>query len=212
MKNRLDLKQNSLFGARTIPSVGFDEQQMIRDILHLHSNGNYIDCDPTFSIGNFYKHGLPKPKYKFDINPQAKNVVMASSDRMPLEDNSINTIMFDPPFLIGSSGQCDNAKMSKRFSLFDDRESLIEMYKNSIIEFYRVLKLKGIVIFKCQDVICTDNFQMFTHIHVYNMAVDVGFYVKDMFILLSKQRLFNPNHIQRHARKFHSYYYVLEKK
>ena len=101
----IDLQQNTLFGKRIISSIGFDEQQIIRDILFLHGNGNYIDCDPTFSIGNFYKHGLPKPKYKFDIKPQVNGVIKASADKLPLEDNCINILMFDPPFLIGKTGQ-----------------------------------------------------------------------------------------------------------
>lgn len=207
----IDLQQNTLFGSRTISSIGFDEQQIIKDILFLHGNGNYIECDPTFSIGNFYKHGLPKPKYKFDIKPQAIGVVQASADNLPIENDSINVLMFDPPFLIGKSGQCENAKMSRRFSIFPDRKTLLDFYKNSLVEFHRVLKNKGIVIFKNQDVICTDNYQLFTHCYIHQFANDCGFYVKDMFILLAKQRISNPNHKQAHARKFHSYYYVLEK-
>ena len=54
----LDLQQDTLFGKRTISSIGYDEQQIIKDILHLHGKGNYIDCDPTYSIGNFYKKGF----------------------------------------------------------------------------------------------------------------------------------------------------------
>lgn len=93
----LDLQQDTLFGKRTISSIGYDEQQIIKDILHLHGKGNYIDCDPTYSIGNFYKKGLPKPEYKFDINPQAKGVVAASADNLPLQNETCKIIMFDPP-------------------------------------------------------------------------------------------------------------------
>ena len=209
---QLDLKQDTLFGKRTISSVGFDEQQMIKDILHLHGRGNYIDCDPTFSIGNFYKKGLPKPKYKFDINPQVKDVTQASADNLPLENDCINVLMFDPPFLVGNTGQCKNSKMSKRFSLFENRQQLLDFYKKSLAEFYRIVKPKGIVIFKNQDVICTDSYQLFTHCYIHDMANEAGFYVKDLFILVSKQRLMNPEHKQAHARKFHSYYFVLEKR
>lgn len=207
----LDLQQDTLFGKRTISSIGYDEQQIIKDILHLHGKGNYIDCDPTYSIGNFYKKGLPKPEYKFDINPQAKGVVAASADNLPLENETCKIIMFDPPFLIGNTGQCSNAKMSKRFSLFKTRTECLDFYRKSLAEFHRVLKHKGIVIFKNQDVICTDSHQLFTHCYIHQMAIEQGFYVKDLFILLAKQRLMNPEHIQAHARKFHSYYFVLEK-
>lgn len=211
MDNTLQYEQNTLFGKRTIPSIGFNEQQMIKDILFLHSDNNYIELDPTYSIGNFYK-GLPKPKLKFDLYPQVPGVIQSSADNLPIEDNSINTIMFDPPFLVGNVGQCQNAKMSKRFSLFKTREELLTFYKNSLIEFYRILKYKGIVIFKNQDVICTDGYQFFTHVYIHQFATEIGFYVKDLFILCAKNRLMNPNHKQAHARKFHSYYYVLQKR
>lgn len=206
----LDLRQKNLFGNRIISSIGFDEQQIIKDILFLHGNGNYIDCDPTFSIGNFYKNGLPKPKYRYDINPQVSGVEKYSADNLPLSDNSINVLMFDPPFLIGKYGQCKNAKMSKRFSIFPSIDDLMFFYNNSLKEFNRVLKHKGIVIFKNQDVI-TAKGQLFTHCYIHDMAIKNGFYVKDMFILLAKQRISNPNLKQHHAHKFHCYYYVLEK-
>jgi len=62
--------QDTLFGKKIISTIGYNEQEIIRDILFLHANGKPIDCDPTYSIGNFYKNGVPKPKYKFDKFPQ----------------------------------------------------------------------------------------------------------------------------------------------
>ena len=55
----MDYGQETVFGPKVISTVGYDEQEMIRDILYLHSNGHDIDCDPTFSTGNFYHHGIP---------------------------------------------------------------------------------------------------------------------------------------------------------
>ena len=41
-----------------------------------------------------------------------------------------------------------------------------------------------------------------------------GFYPRDMFILLAKNRIIGHNHKnnQSHARKYHSYFWVFEKK
>ena len=63
----MDLQQNNLFGKKIIKSISFNEQELIRDILYLHCKGNPIDLDATYSIGNFYKEGIKKPKYKFDL-------------------------------------------------------------------------------------------------------------------------------------------------
>ena len=204
----MDLGQNTLFGQKVIKSVSFSQHEIIKDILHLHCNGNPIDCDATYSIGNFYKKGLERPKYKFDINPQIKGVVKASSTNMPLEDNSINVMMFDPPFMFGKHGKTDENIMNKRFSMYDKWEDLEYHYKNSLKEFNRVLDKKGILIFKCQDY--TDSKTTMTHSMVYNWATDLGFYAKDLFILFSKGAIANKNLTQRHARKYHSYFWVFQ--
>ena len=59
-----------------------------------------IDCDPTYSIGNFYKNtGIDEPIHKFDINPQVEGVEFGDSRHLPLSNNSISCMMFVPPFL-----------------------------------------------------------------------------------------------------------------
>lgn len=197
-----------------ISTIGYDEQEIIRNILHLHGNGNYIDCDPTYSKGNFYKKGLPKPKFIFDKFPQTEDTVQATSDKLPLESESCNVIMFDPPFVISGEG-INNSKdgsgiISKRFTAFKSFDELKTMYSGSLQEFYRVLNTNGIVTFKCQDiVVCSKNH--FSHCWIMNEALKIGFYPKDLFILLAKNRL-NDGRKQQHARKYHCYYWVFEKK
>ena len=51
-----------------------------------------------------------------------------------------------------------------------------------------------------------------SHIYIHNMAVDIGFYPKDLFVLNAKNRVISGKHKnQQHARKFHSYFWVFEK-
>ena len=47
-----------------------------------------------------------------------------------------------------------------------------------------------------------------------NEAIKIGFYPKDLFILLAKSRLVADWQVknQKNARKFHSYFWVFEKK
>jgi hypothetical protein len=200
----------------TISSIGYDEQQIIANILSLHSKENKIDCDPTYSVGNFYKSGIPKPKYIFDKYPQpglGTRVIQASANNLPLNDESINTIMFDPPFVIGGElheGIKEGSSIiQKRFTGFNSFFELKQMYFLSLREFYRILKDNGIVIFKCQDQVSSAK-QHFIHVWIMYKAMELGFYPKDLFILLSKNRL-TDKRIQQHARKFHSYFWVFEK-
>lgn len=203
----MNFNQNNLFGNKVIKSISFDEQEIIRDILYLHTDNKPIDCDPTYSIGNFYKNGLTEPKYKFDINPQIKGVVKSCSTNLPLDDNSIEVLMFDPPFMFEKRNRKNENIMNKRFSMYNNGfNELKEHYINSLIEFKRVLKRKGLLIFKCQDY--TDSKTTLTHTFVHQWAQEIGFYAKDLFILLSKGAITNKGLKQRHARKYHSYFFV----
>lgn len=39
-----------------VKSISYDQSEIIKDILDLHVKNKKIDCDPTYSIGNFYKN------------------------------------------------------------------------------------------------------------------------------------------------------------
>lgn len=208
---------NNLFGQDIIKSIGFDEGEILKNIMELHCPYGF-ELDPCFSIGSFYrKNGIIPPMFKFDIKPQARGVVQASAENLPIDDGMINSIMFDPPFL-SSSGDSMESKddnvniMAKRFSVFKTMGELWNWYDECLVEFSRVLKDGGVLVFKNQDTVSSAK-QYFSHVRIMNKAVEVGFYPKDLFILLAKNRIIGGNHAnQQHARKFHCYYWVFEKK
>ncbi len=199
-----------------IKSISFNEQEIIRWILQLHCNGRQIDLDPTYSKGNFYKKGIDHPILKFDINPQVEGVVEANAENLPLNNESVQTIMFDPPFLAtkGKSLEINNSsnKINKRFGVYPTEKELHQFYSNALNEFYRVLQKNGILIFKCQDKVSSGK-QYFSHVFIVNEAIKRGFYCKDMFVLLAKNRIVADWQLknQKNARKFHSYFLVFEK-
>lgn len=176
-----------------------------------------IDCDSTYSIGNFYKNtGIDEPKYKFDINPQVEGVEFGDSRHLPLSNNSINCMMFDPPFLATTGKSLaenkNNNIINKRFGVYPSEQELHQFYIDSLKEAYRILKDKGILIFKCQDKISSGK-QYMSHCFIHDEAIKIGFYPKDMFVLLAKNRLVADWQLknQKNARKFHSYFWVFEK-
>lgn len=194
---------------KVISSVCHSDEEVLTSVSNLFLNRESFNLDPTYSKGIFYKN-FPQPFYKFDLNPQSEGVVQANVVNLPLSDASVHSIVFDPPFCFGSHGQTKNNIMTKRFTMFDSFDELKKMYTGALKEFHRILDKKGIVLFKCQDY--TDSRTTLTHCLVYNWAIEHGFYVKDIFILIAKCRIYNSNLRQRHARKFHSYYLVLEKR
>lgn len=196
-----------------IKSINSKQTEIIKDILTLHCK-TPIELDPTYSKGNFYKE-IPQPTYKFDINP-IEGVEKASATNLPLENESITTMMFDPPFLASSGPSLmkeDNSnKITKRFSYFSSMEELYKFYRSSLQEFHRILKPDGILIFKCQDTVSSGK-QYISHQFILNEANKIGFYTKDIFILLAESRLIGKNcEKQKHCRKFHSYFLVFQKK
>ena len=199
-----------------IKSINFSQTEIIRDIIKLYVPQGFIDCDCTYSKGQFYKDGLiEEPKYKYDISPINETVVKADSRHLPLLDESINCLMFDPPFLATKGPSLKGEKgniINKRFSVYPTEEELHQFYIDTLKEANRVLKDQGILIFKCQDKVSQGK-QYMSHIFIYNEAVKLGFYPVDLFILLAKNRLVAEWQVknQKHARKFHSYFWVLQK-
>lgn len=198
-----------------VKSISFDEQEIIQWILDLHCK-HPIELDPTYSKGNFYNKNIGAPKYKFDLYPQSADVMQANAENLPLSDESINTIMFDPPFLAttGKSLKLDNDsnKINKRFGVYPTEKKLHQFYINALVEFYRILKNNGILIFKCQDKVSSSK-QYFSHVFIMNEATKIGYYCKDMFVLLARNRIIADWQLknQKNARKFHSYFLVFEK-
>lgn len=199
-----------------VRSIGYDQGEIIRNILKLHVPEGRIDCDPTFSTGAFYNcTGIEAPPFKYDICPQAEGVVKADARHLPLADASVSCMMLDPPFLAtkGKSLKAgDGNRINRRFGVYPDEKSLHQCYADILWEAYRVLKQDGILIFKCQDKVSSGK-QYMSHVFVMNMAVETGFYPKDLFVLLAKNRLVADWQArnQKHARKFHCYFWVFQK-
>lgn len=200
---------------KMIKSISKCQDTIINSILKLHNNNESIELDPTYSKGIFYKGNIQKPKYRFDIKPYSEDVSKACCTDLPFEDNTIASIMFDPPFLATkgkSLSKDDNSNLiNKRFSVFPTEKELFQFYDKSLLEFYRIMKKNGILIFKCQDKVSSGK-QYFSHCYIHDKAKSIGFYPIDFFVLEAKSRMIPKwQRNQKHARKYHSYFWVFKK-
>ena len=199
-----------------IKSISYDQGEIIRSILKLHVPQGKIDCGATFSTGSFYNGtGIELPTFRYDILPQRTYVSQADARHLPLADSSITCMMLDPPFLAtkGKSLKSNDGNIiNRRFGVYPDEKALHQCYADMLSEAYRVLKPDGILIFKCQDKVSSGK-QYMSHVFVANTAVQVGFYPKDLFILLAKSRLVADwqKQNQKNSRKYHSYFWVFQK-
>jgi len=195
-------------------SVGNNDFSIIKSILKLHVPQGFIDLDPTYSKGNFYKH-LPKPTLKYDISPQTSDTLQSCVTELPIKPDSLKCIIFDPPFLATSGPSLKKVSgnlIAKRFGVFQNEKVLHLFYLEALKKLYTLLKQNGILIFKCQDKVSSGK-NYFSHVIIMQQALNIGFYPKDLFILLASSRVVaNWQRNQQHARKFHSYYWVFEKR
>lgn len=194
-----------------IKSISYNQAEIIKNIIELHCpQGIELDC--TYSKGNFYKNtGIDEPLEKFDLYPQTDDTLEANANNLPHLDSTVESIMFDPPFLAGYTKEKPSGIMGERFHGFRYVPDLWKWYDECLVEFHRVLEPKGVLIFKCQDTVSGGK-QWWSHVHIINSAEKVGFYCKDLFVLTAENRIQGHNHQnQKHARKFHSYFLVFIK-
>jgi hypothetical protein len=197
-----------------IKSIEYDQNVILQSILDLN-NIEKFDADLSYGNGGFYKK-IPRPFWRFDLDDNLPDTITCSSTETPLDDEQISSCVFDPPFLTYvKSAREHNSVMAKRFGGYWAYQELEDHYKATLVEANRILKKKGIMVFKCQDII--HNHKMHpTHINVVNWSKGL-FRLKDMFILAAKHRMGMPEkdgvakRVQKHARVFHSYFLVLEK-
>lgn len=167
----------------------------------------------TYGNGSFWKGDTP-PRYRFDIDPQVDGVERANSSALPLANESMNSMVFDPPFLTYvRAGRGGNGRMAlaRRFGGYWTYGELSQHYSASICEAARVLQTKGKLVVKCQDIVHNHRLHP-THISVVEWASAAGFRLLDLFVLVKTGRMPSPNRkgAQKHARITHSYFLVFE--
>ena len=202
-----------------IKSVDDNQHRILLNILRLFTESKKVDVDLTFSKGAFYKNGISQPLYKFDKYPQSKDVkLLKTVEKLP--DNKVMVVVCDPPFIISTGGTIDergkstkkgSSIISNRFGCFKTIEELHRANEYLVQQSYRILKEKGILIYKIQDTVSSGR-QIWTSHFVINTALSLGFELLDTFVLIAKSKVISGKHInQVYARKYHSYFLVFRK-
>lgn len=200
---------------KVVRSLSMEQEEILLGILQL-TGLDCFDADITYGNGSFYRGAIPEPVHKFDIEPQALDVQLASSIALPIDDSSLGSIVFDPPFLTYvRAGRDGNGSMimAKRFAGYWRYDELEAHYRATLKEAGRVLRDDGILVMKCQDIVHNHRLHP-THAWVIEWAADAGLQLKDLFVLGANHRLPSPNRkgSQKHARIFHSYFLVFSRK
>lgn len=201
--------------------IGTNEELFPR-ILDLHVPPGFKVADVTYGTGIFWKK-VPKGKYIL----KATDITTGVDCRdLPYRDGTIDCVVLDPPYMEGlyrrsthhMAGRGTYAAFRTTYSNGEKtiggpkyHEAVLDLYFKAGREAYRVLRRYGVLIVKCQDEVSA-NMQRLTHVEIINEYESLGFYTKDLFILVRSNKPAVSRLLrQEHARKNHSYFLVFIK-
>lgn len=194
-------------------------------ILELHVPEGSVVADVTYGKGIFWKN-VPSSRYRLYPTDIQTGV---DCHNLPYQEQTIDCVVLDPPYMEGlyrrdgsqMAGSGTHAAFREAYSngeaILEDggpkyHERVLDFYFKGGQEAYRVLKKYGVLIVKCQDEVSA-NQQRLTHVEIINRYEAMGFYTKDLFVIVRPNRP-GVSRIkkQEHARKNHSYFLVFIKR
>jgi hypothetical protein len=196
--------------------------EVFPQILKLHVPDGAVIADVTWGKGVFWNY-VDVNKYTLWFSDISMGVDCRD---LPYDSDFFDCVVFDPPYMEGffrkkseeKAGSGTHTSFRDSYSNGDEvSESLkwhaavTDLYFKGGIEAYRVLKNKGVFIVKCQDEVSA-NRQYLTHIEIINYYEKLGFYTKDLFVVIRNNKP-SVTRLKRqvHARKNHSYFLVFVK-
>lgn len=170
-----------------------------------------VVADVTYGKGGFWKR---IDTARFELRPTD---LMTGVDfrALPYEADSIDVLVLDPPYIynpkatvkesISGSYQINGSQPN-----FATTDAVIDMYEDGMREAARVLRPDGILMLKCQDGIESGK-PRWNHITLAHIGTSLGFVIRDLFVLVQPSRPTIRWPHQLHARKNHSYLWVMER-
>lgn len=214
---------------RPIFSVNSTDNAILRDILTLYlPNHKTFDCDLTFGEGGFYCKGIQVPQNIFDKNFEEcpKQYKVRSLDEIyHLGDSVFNSIVIDLPVSIEEIRETKNEGKNKTYrekylrtdlNAFKSLNEMFTTYDKLIKESARLLKEKGILIFKTSDFVLRNDkhatyAQEWATDKAVEFALEYGFELIDKFILLLKNEVLSTGSKRMKSALKHAVYLVFQK-
>lgn len=197
--------------------------EVFEKVLSLHVKKGSKIADVTFGQGVFWRN-IPKGLYQLFPSDIQTGIDCRA---LPYEDGSFDCVVLDPPYMEGffrrSEAHLAGAGTHRAFRQYYSNglktavgpkyhEAVLDLYFRAGKEAYRVLRPEGVLIVKCQDEVSA-NTQHLTHVEIIQEYERLGFYTKDLFVVVRPNRpAVSRTKGQVHARKNHSYFLVFVKR
>jgi DNA modification methylase len=199
-----------------------ENSDLFPKILSLHVPIGSKIADVTFGKGIFWRNVNPSDYHLFATD--LKTGIDCRS--LPYSKGEMDCVVLDPPYMEGFYRTDESFAGQGTHEAFQDHysngerpteikskwhDAVLEMYVQAAIEAKRVLRDGGVLIVKCQDEVSA-GVQRLTHVEIILNLNAIGFYAKDLFILIRENKPVVTRVIkQLHARKNHSYFLVFVK-
>jgi hypothetical protein len=196
--------------------------EVFQQILNLHVSPGSVVADVTWGKGVFWKN-VPRDRYVLHASDIQTGV---DCRKLPYGDASHDCVVLDPPYMEGLFRRTSSHLAGAgNYAAFREHYSngkvtnggpkyhaaVLDLYFCAAREACRILKDGGILIVKCQDEVSA-NQQRLTHIEITNELANLGFYAKDLFVVVRRNKPAVSRILhQEHARKNHSYFMVFVK-
>lgn len=214
-----------------------DNSEVFPRILALHVPRHSVVADVTYGLGVFWK-SVPSGMYQVfgsDISLKkglrVPGYVQLSDNidcrSLPYSDASLDCIVLDPPYMEGLyrssesnlAGDGTHSAFRRHYSNGQTthtgpkwHDAVVDVYMKAGKEAFRCLTPNGVLVVKCQDEVSA-NKQRLTHVEIITGYESLGFYTKDLFVVVRQNRAgVSRLKKQEHARKMHSYFLVFQKK
>lgn len=177
-------------------------------ILQLYVKPGSRIADVNYGKGVFWRN-IDTTKYDFKPSDLKDGVDMCS---LPYADESLDALVMDPPYMpteyTGIAQFGDYYGIKPRFTDKKWDAAVLELYRNGMKEANRVLNKDGVMLIKCQDMVCA-NRQIVVHADLITYGAELGWRCEDIFVLVQNNKRPHPRKRQCHARKNHSYFLVM---
>ena len=198
--------------------------EVFPQILNLHVPDGARIADVTYGGGVFWKH-VDMTRYELLATDIATGV---DCRNLPYENESLDALVLDPPYMEGllrntvahKAGGGSFGAFREYYSNGDEKSvegapkwhaAVSDLYYKAGDQAIRVLKNNGVAIVKCQDEVSA-NRQWLTHVEIINYYEKLGFYCKDLFVIVRQNKAGMSRVVKQvHARKNHSYFLVFVK-
>lgn len=164
-------------------------------------------ADVTFGKGNFWRK-IDISQYDFYPSDIISGVDFRN---LPYPDATMDALVLDPPYVHNSGSFKINATYNNEL-INGNFGTVMQLYQDGIQEARRVLKARGMLLVKCQDIV-EGRSQRWSHILIKDFAESIGYKMIDLFIL--HQSTIPMNRAARwgkqvHARRNHSYLLIFK--